>query len=77
MTGRATMTGNATMTGRATGCQKKVAPEKKGFWPFSWSDRPDYQKNDPEQVWARFVSELRRNSRLSVGPRREQMATFV
>ena len=35
MTGRATMTGNATMTRRATGCLKKVAPEKKGFWPFS------------------------------------------
>ena len=32
------------------------------------------KKNDPEQVWAWFGSELRRNGRLSVGPRREQMA---
>ena len=35
MTGRATMTGNATMTGIARGCLKKVAAEKKDFWPFS------------------------------------------
>ena len=32
------------------------------------------KKNDPEQVWAWFGSELRRNGRLFVGPRREQMA---
>ena len=47
------------------------------FWSDfnkNWSNRPDYQKNDPEQVWAWFGSELRRNGRLSVGPRREQMA---
>ena len=32
------------------------------------------RKNEPVQVWAWFGSELRRNGRLSVGPRREQMA---
>ena len=59
------------------GCGRISYVSTPNFGPNSMKLNPIVwftKKKDPVQVWARFESELRRNGRLSVGPKREQMA---